>query len=173
MGADSRRGAGWRTSITAVMIGAAALTALSPAPGMTEQSVKSFYGFTDGAVTASVAQVPSGIGEAVTEPLRTTAESALVRTVRTVTATGYCSCAVCCGKEDGVTASGARCHWGTIAAPRGWSFGSRYTIGGLSGVFTVEDRGGSISGNRIDIWFPSHTEALSWGRRTVTITAIE
>jgi 3D (Asp-Asp-Asp) domain-containing protein len=43
----------------------------------------------------------------------------------------------------------------------------------LSGVFTVEDRGGSISGNRIDIWFPTHGEALQWGRRTVTITAVD
>lgn len=91
----------------------------------------------------------------------------------TVKATGYCSCSVCCGKSNGVTASGTQAHWGTIAAPRGWAFGSRYTISGLSGTFTVEDRGGAINGNRIDIWFPTHAEALAWGVRTVTLTPID
>lgn len=91
---------------------------------------------------------------------------------RTVTATGYCSCAACCGKSDGITASGARASWGTIAAPKTYAFGSRFTISGLSGTFTVQDRGGAISGNRIDIWFPSHAEALRWGRRTVTLTPV-
>lgn len=91
---------------------------------------------------------------------------------RTVTATGYCSCAACCGKSDGITASGARAAWGTIAAPKTYAFGSRFTISGLSGTFTVQDRGGAISGNRIDIWFPSHAEALKWGRRTVTLTPV-
>jgi 3D (Asp-Asp-Asp) domain-containing protein len=91
---------------------------------------------------------------------------------RTVTATGYCSCAACCGKSDGITASGARAAWGTIAAPKTYAFGSRFTISGLSGTFTVQDRGGAISGNRIDIWFPSHAEALRWGRRTVTLTPV-
>ena len=91
---------------------------------------------------------------------------------RTVTATGYCSCAACCGKSDGITAHGTRAAWGTIAAPKTYAFGSRFTISGLSGTFTVQDRGGAISGNRIDIWFPSHTEALRWGRRTVTLTPV-
>lgn len=92
---------------------------------------------------------------------------------RTVTATGYCSCATCCGKSDGVTASGAKAAWGTIAAPKGYSFGSQFKISGFGDtVFTVRDRGGAISGNRIDIWFPSHAEALKWGRRTVTLTPV-
>jgi len=90
-----------------------------------------------------------------------------------VKATGYCSCAVCCGKSNGVTASGTQAHWGTLAAPKGWAFGSRYTISGLEGAFIVEDRGGAINGNRIDIWFPTHAEALAWGVRTVTLTRID
>lgn len=92
---------------------------------------------------------------------------------RIVTATGYCSCAVCCGTADGITASGAKASWGTIAASRAYPFGSKFTISGLNGTFVVQDRGGAISGDRIDIWFPSHAEALEWGRRAVTLTPIE
>jgi len=88
---------------------------------------------------------------------------------RRVTATGYCSCAACCGKSDGITASGAQAAWGTIAAPGAYAFGTRFTIPELGGVFTVRDRGGAIKGARIDIWFPTHAQALAWGRRTVTL----
>lgn len=98
--------------------------------------------------------------------------STSTRGSRTVVATGYCSCSKCCGKTNGITASGARASWGTIAAPRGYAFGSRYRISGLPGTFTVRDRGGAINGNRIDIWFSSHSNALAWGRRTVTLEAL-
>ena len=32
-------------------------------------------------------------------------------------------------------------------------------------VYTVEDRGGAITGNHIDIFFNTHAEALAWGKR--------
>lgn len=106
----------------------------------------------------------------------TTPDLAIAGTGRviTVSATGYCSCVACCGPGGETTANGARTQWGVIAAPKGWSFGEQYTIDQLPGtVFTVQDRGGAISGNRIDIWFPSHSEALAWGRRTVTLRAVQ
>lgn len=135
------------------------------------------YAFTCGLTeqwsTPTVARIEHGLVAAHTSVSRapTTAHSG--GSVVMVRATGYCSCAICCGKSDGITASGTRVHWGTIAAPRGWAFGTKYRISGLSGVFTVEDRGGSIRGDRIDIWFPSHAEALKWGVRTVTLTRVE
>ena len=96
------------------------------------------------------------------------------RGARTVKATGYCSCAVCCGKSNGITASGAKASWGTIAAPRSYATGTRFTISGFGNkVFTVQDRGGAISGNRIDIWFPTHQQALDWGVRTVTLAPVQ
>lgn len=91
----------------------------------------------------------------------------------TMVATGYCSCAKCCGKSNGITASGAKAAWGTIAAPRSFSFGTKMLISELPGTtFTVQDRGGAITGNRIDIWFPSHAEALAWGRRTIHVKIV-
>lgn len=52
----------------------------------------------------------------------------------------------------------------TIAADTSqFSFGSKLVINGHT--YTVEDRGGAIKGNRIDIFFSSHSKALDWGVR--------
>lgn len=79
--------------------------------------------------------------------------------------TGYCSCSRCCGKSTGVTASGTVAKAGrTIAADTSKiSFGTKVVINGHT--YTVEDRGGAINGNRIDIFFSSHSKALQWGVR--------
>ena len=77
--------------------------------------------------------------------------------------TGYCSCAACCGKTTGITASGTRATAGrTIAADTSrFPFGTKLKFNG--NTYTVEDRGGAIRGNRIDLYFSSHSEALAWG----------
>lgn len=79
--------------------------------------------------------------------------------------TGYCGCASCCGKTNCITASGTYATAGrTIAADTShFPFGTKLKIGDT--VYTVEDRGGAIRGNRIDIFFSSHSEALQWGVR--------
>ena len=38
--------------------------------------------------------------------------------------------------------------------------------------YVAGDTGGAIGGSKIDIHFPSTTEALNWGRRTITIQII-
>ncbi len=86
----------------------------------------------------------------------------------TYTATAYCGCSKCCGKSDGITASGVKATQGrTIAAPSTFAFGTELIIDGHT--YVVEDRGGSISGNRIDIYFDSHADALAYGRKTVAV----
>lgn len=90
-----------------------------------------------------------------------------------VRATGYCSCVKCCGKSNGITASGKPATWGTIAAPKGYTFGSVFFIPELGGSFTVRDRGGAIQGNRIDIWFPTHEQAIKWGVHTVSLIPVQ
>ena len=78
--------------------------------------------------------------------------------------TGYCPCAICCGKTNGITASGTLATSNhTIAADSRYSFGTQLVINGQ--VYTVEDRGGAITGNHIDIFFNSHQEALNFGKK--------
>lgn len=79
--------------------------------------------------------------------------------------TGYCGCSSCCGKTTGITASGTKATAGrTIAADTSkLPFGTKVVINGHT--YTVEDRGGAIRGNRIDVFFSSHAKALEWGVR--------
>lgn len=85
----------------------------------------------------------------------------------------YCSCARCTGKTNGITSSGAHAkEWYTVAAGSGYPIGTVIYIPALAnkpngGWFVVEDRGGAISNNRIDIYMGSHSSAISFGRRNL------
>jgi 3D (Asp-Asp-Asp) domain-containing protein len=101
--------------------------------------------------------------------------------------TGYCKCKKCCGwkrtwyfkpvvkgssgkrKKVGVTASGVKAKTRrTIAADKRYPFGTVMFVPGF-GYGRVEDRGGAIQGNKIDLFFSSHKEALKWGRQKKTV----
>lgn len=90
-------------------------------------------------------------------------------------ATAYCSCEICyeewaLNRPDGIvyTASGAEAVQGvTIAAD--WSIyppGTVLFVEGL-GEMVVQDRGGAIQGQKIDVYFESHDDALQFGRQNV------
>lgn len=71
--------------------------------------------------------------------------------------TGYDTCSRCCGKSDGITASGTQAAVGrTCAADKSLPFGTVLYIEGI-GYRTVEDRGGAITGGRIDVLCADHT----------------
>ena len=85
--------------------------------------------------------------------------------------TAYCPCSKCCGKTNGRTASGTTATAGrTVAASSKFAFGTKLNIGGH--VYTVEDRGGAINGNKIDIFVNSHAEALAWGVRYLNVSVV-
>lgn len=79
------------------------------------------------------------------------------------TLTAYCPCSLCCGKSDGITASGTIATEGrTIAADTSiLPFGTEVYINGQA--YVVEDRGGAVKGNKLDIFFNDHEEALQFG----------
>lgn len=77
--------------------------------------------------------------------------------------TAYCSCTKCCGKSDGITASGKKAQAGrTVAVDRSLiPFGTELLINGET--YVAEDTGGAVKGNVIDIYFDSHSEAMNFG----------
>ena len=90
----------------------------------------------------------------------------------TYTITAYCHCVKCCGKTDGITASGVKAVEGiTIATDKSIPFGTKIYIDGV-GERIVQDRGGAIKGNRIDLYFDSHEKALEFGRQTKQVTIL-
>ena len=103
--------------------------------------------------------------------------------------TGYCPCGECCNwrrnwlfqpviakgqfagnrKAVGVTASGSKAKYGTIAADTNlFPFGTILYIPDY-GYGRVEDLGGAIKGYHIDLFFKDHEEAKEWGSRTKTV----
>jgi 3D (Asp-Asp-Asp) domain-containing protein len=86
-----------------------------------------------------------------------------------VVATAYCPCEKCCGKSDGITATGVKAKANhTIAAdPNVLPYGTEILCG--MGEFVVEDCGGAIKGNRVDFFFDTHEEAVQFGRQEFTI----
>lgn len=86
--------------------------------------------------------------------------------------TAYCHCVKCCGKADGITASGVKATEGvTVAMDKSMPFGTKIYIDGI-GERIVQDRGGAIKGNRIDLYFNNHQEALNFGRKTKQVTIL-
>ena len=99
----------------------------------------------------------------------TAATTSTVINGQTYKITAYCSCSKCCGKTTGRTASGTKATAGrTVAASSKFAFGTKLNIGGH--IYTVEDRGGAINGNRIDIYVNSHAQALQWGVKYLPVS---
>lgn len=82
------------------------------------------------------------------------------------TITHYCPCKSCCGKTDGITATGTVATADrTIAVdPSVIPYGTEVIIDGKT--YVAEDCGGAIKGRKIDIYVDSHQEAINRGRVT-------
>ena len=117
----------------------------------------------------------SGDDTPAQEPLRLDQAHVL----KGVTITHYDVCEQCCGKVDGITASGAHATpYSTVAVdpsviPLGAVLLVDYGDGAGLRRYRAEDTGGAIKGNRIDLCVGSHAEALQLGRRTATVYWVE
>lgn len=86
--------------------------------------------------------------------------------------TAYCSCSKCCGKKTGRTASGTKATAGrTVAASAQFKFGTKLNINGKT--YVVEDRGGAVKGNKIDVYMNSHAAALAWGVKYLPVEVVD
>ncbi len=88
--------------------------------------------------------------------------------------TAYCPCSKCCGESaDGITANGHRIRSGDTlaAADKKFSFGTEMIVPGYNNDNPIEvlDRGGAIRGNKLDVFFNSHRQALEWGVRYLDV----
>lgn len=90
--------------------------------------------------------------------------------------TAYCPCSRCCGIYSNpsrpTTASGTIAQQGrTVAADSNFEFGTVLYIDGL-GLRTVEDRGGAIKGNRIDVYMDRHSDCMTRATNRVAPTFV-
>ena len=92
----------------------------------------------------------------------------------TMTATAYTAyCEGCSGITKDGTDIRANPHLKVIAVdPTVIPLGTRVWVEGY-GEAVAADIGGAIKGNIIDVFIPSHEEALEWGRKTVKVRILE
>ena len=75
---------------------------------------------------------------------------------------------------DTITSTGTVPKYGTIAVdPSVIPYGTKVYIPEFDDVFTAEDCGGAIKGNRIDIFMDSESQCNNWGVRNITIQILE
>ena len=76
---------------------------------------------------------------------------------------------------DMITATGTTVHWGTVAVdPKKIPYGTKMFIVSNDGKYVyglsaAEDCGGSIKGNRIDLYMPTTSECFTFGVRNCTV----
>ena len=76
-------------------------------------------------------------------------------------------------KAYGITASGAKVkEWYTVAAGKSYPMGTVIYIPALSdkpngGWFVVQDRGGAIKDNKLDIYMGTYNECIQFGRKNL------
>jgi 3D (Asp-Asp-Asp) domain-containing protein len=75
--------------------------------------------------------------------------------------------------RDNRTATNKRVRRGFVAADwRVFPPGTRFFIPGY-GEAVVEDRGGAVKGNHLDLFVETRTEALEWGIRDIDVYILE
>lgn len=95
--------------------------------------------------------------------LKETGNISYLGTFRT---TAYCACVSCSEGWGNQTATGvpARPNRTIAVDPKVIKLGSRVVIDGKE--YVAEDTGGAIKGNKIDIYFANHAEAMKFGVRS-------
>ena len=98
--------------------------------------------------------------------------------IENCTVTHYDCCALCCGKTDGITASGVKATPSVTVAvdpnviPLGADVLVDYGDGEIH-YYRADDVWSAIKGNRIDLCVESHEEAIHLGVRTATAYWVE
>lgn len=91
-------------------------------------------------------------------------------TVVTLNTSAYC--AASCGGNTRTASGATAVSWYTVAAGRAYPAGTVIYIPYFAnkpngGWFVVQDTGGAITNNHLDIWMDSMSECLSFGRRNL------
>ena len=99
--------------------------------------------------------------------------------------TAYCSCSLCCGKwayNRPVDENGNEIIYGSIGErlkeghsiavdPSVIPYGTEVSINGHT--YKAQDCGGAIKGNKIDVYFSSHEDALEFGVQYAEVFLVE
>jgi len=107
----------------------------------------------------------------ITDKQPEVSESTTKNTVMLAEVSYYTASLEECGKTNGITASGSIATEGrTIAMSEDYPFGTKVIIDGQ--MYTVEDRGGYITKNRIDVYCEDYDTAIKNGRKYMEVIIV-
>ena len=122
---------------------------------------------------------PGGHGRRDMKPQSPARPAFLIRRFRV---SSYCPCKLCCGRwaslpmHKRTTASGEslqaliRAGERFVAADQGIPFGTMVWVPGYGdGWVPVLDRGGKIRGDRLDVFYQTHQQAMAFGVKYVSV----
>lgn len=91
-----------------------------------------------------------------------------------VVATAYSSTVDQCDANPFITASGTKVHNGTLAA-NFLKFGTRVKFPALYGekIFIVEDRMRAPARGKVDLWFPTRNDAITFGVKRIQMVILD
>ena len=92
--------------------------------------------------------------------------------------TAYCPCSACCGKDDGITASGTVATEGRTVTvdPSVIPYGTTIEVvyaDGSSVQLIAEDCGSGIKAQRLDVFFEDHQTALEFGVQSAYVFLVQ
>ena len=90
---------------------------------------------------------------------------------QTRTVTAYCPCVKCCGKSDGITASGKKAVEGLTVAANWLPLGTIVEIENV-GTRKVMDRMSKKYPDRLDVFFNSHEQAKKFGIKQLKVRVV-
>ncbi len=115
--------------------------------------------------------------EELAEPIQEAEEEQLgikIEPIGVYRITHYCACEKCCGKSNGITASGTVATEGRTCAMEGLPIGTHVLVVETGEILTVEDRFGDPSKtDRMDIFIDSHDRALALGTYESEVYIVE
>ena len=90
--------------------------------------------------------------------------------VTTLNTSAYC--AASCGGNTKTACGATARSWYTVAAGKGYAIGTIIYIPYFAnqpngGWFVVQDRGGAITNNKLDVYMSSYSECTNFGRRNL------
>lgn len=120
------------------------------------------------------AYAPAGITEVAIVAEEIQAETEIEGEWVLMEVTAYTASIEECGKTDGITASGEKVQeYHTLAAGPSIPFGTKIYIPEFMKTFVVEDRGGAITDNHLDIYMERLEDAKKFGRKDIYVFIIQ
>lgn len=128
--------------------------------------------------TTTYENVTGSITEVTTEEVTTEVTGNVTEcghSLGTFTITAYCGCANCCGayaENRGEVVTGAigeplTANYSIAVDPNVIAFNEVVLINGKE--YEAQDTGGAIKGNRIDIYFDNHEDAVNYGVQYIEV----